>query len=48
MLCKMEQYFIKNMAVKPNIEIRNAFILCTIHRAENTDDETRLEVYLKP
>lgn len=34
--------FYKNLAVKPNIEIKNSFILCTIHRAENTDDETRL------
>ncbi|WP_323593469.1 non-hydrolyzing UDP-N-acetylglucosamine 2-epimerase [Aliarcobacter butzleri] len=35
--------FYKNLAVKPNIEIKNSFILCTIHRAENTDDETRLK-----
>lgn len=34
--------FYKNLAVKPNIEIKDEFILCTIHRAENTDDETRL------
>jgi len=34
--------FYKNLALKPNIEIKNDFILCTIHRAENTDDETRL------
>jgi UDP-GlcNAc3NAcA epimerase len=34
--------FYKNLAVKPNIEIKQDFILCTIHRAENTDDETRL------
>lgn len=34
--------FYKNLAVKPNIEIKNDFILCTIHRAENTDDENRL------
>ncbi len=47
MLCKMEPMFYKNLAVKPNIEIKNSFILCTIHRAENTDDETRLEVFLK-
>ena len=31
--------FYKNLAVKPNIEIKKDFILCTIHRAENTDDE---------
>src|SRR5574344_1747941 len=35
--------FYKNLAVKPNIEIKNSFILCTIHRAENTDNETRLK-----
>jgi UDP-GlcNAc3NAcA epimerase len=35
--------FYRNLAVKPNIEIKNDFILCTIHRAENTDDETRLK-----
>lgn len=34
--------FYKNLALKPNIEINKDFILCTIHRAENTDDETRL------
>ncbi|MDN5062704.1 non-hydrolyzing UDP-N-acetylglucosamine 2-epimerase [Aliarcobacter butzleri] len=34
--------FYKNLALEPNIEIKNSFILCTIHRAENTDDETRL------
>ena len=34
--------FYKNLAVKPSIEIKQDFILCTIHRAENTDDETRL------
>jgi len=34
--------FYKNLAVKPNTEIKNSFILCTIHRAENTDNETRL------
>ncbi len=39
--------FYKNLAVKPSI-IQNStlniqnYILCTIHRAENTDDETRL------
>lgn len=35
--------FYKNLALKPNIEIKNSFILCTIHRAENTDDEIRLK-----
>jgi len=39
--------FYKNLAVKPSI-IQNSklniqnYILCTIHRAENTDEETRL------
>ncbi len=35
--------FYKNLAVKPTIEIKQDFILCTIHRAENTDDEIRLK-----
>lgn len=35
--------FYKNLAVKPNFEIKQDFILCTIHRAENTDDEIRLK-----
>ena len=35
--------FYKNLAVKPNVEIKQDFILCTIHRAENTDDEIRLK-----
>ncbi len=35
--------FYKNLAVKPSVEMKNNFILCTIHRAENTDDETRLK-----
>jgi len=34
--------FYKNLAVKPSCKIEDDFILCTIHRAENTDDETRL------
>jgi len=34
--------FYKNLAVEPKCEIKDGFILCTIHRAENTDDETRL------
>lgn len=34
--------FYKNLALKPSFEIKNDFILCTIHRAENTDDELRL------
>ncbi|ABB44695.1 UDP-N-acetylglucosamine 2-epimerase [Sulfurimonas denitrificans DSM 1251] len=35
--------FYKNLAVKPVCDIKDDFILCTIHRAENTDDETRLK-----
>lgn len=34
--------FYKNLSVKPNIEIKDDFVLCTIHRAENTDDKNRL------
>ena len=34
--------FYKELAVKPNCNIKNKYILCTIHRAENTDDEKRL------
>lgn len=34
--------FYKNLPVKPSCDIKDEFILCTIHRAENTDDETRL------
>jgi UDP-GlcNAc3NAcA epimerase len=34
--------FYKDLAVKPSCEIQNNFILCTIHRAENTDNEERL------
>lgn len=34
--------FYKNLAVEPNIEIKDDFVLCTIHRAENTDDTNRL------
>ena len=34
--------FYKNLAIKPLCDIKNDFILCTIHRAENTDDKTRL------
>ncbi len=35
--------FYKNLAVKPSFETKKDFILCTIHRAENTDDEARLK-----
>lgn len=34
--------FYKNLAQKPLFSIDREFILCTIHRAENTDNEKRL------
>lgn len=34
--------FYKDFAKKPSCDIQDDFILCTIHRAENTDDEQRL------
>lgn len=34
--------FYKNIATKPDVNLSDDFILCTIHRAENTDDEIRL------
>ncbi|MFV1975490.1 MAG: UDP-N-acetyl glucosamine 2-epimerase, partial [Candidatus Scalindua sp.] len=34
--------FYKQYARKPTIKIEEDFILCTIHRAENTDNEVRL------
>lgn len=34
--------FYKKFARKPKCEIEEDYILCTIHRAENTDDEKRL------
>lgn len=34
--------FYKKLAIKPKLKIDDNFILCTIHRAENTDDEKRL------
>ncbi len=35
--------FYKQYAKRPKIDINNKFVLCTIHRAENTDNETRLK-----
>lgn len=35
--------FYKQFARKPQIKIEDNFILCTIHRAENTDDYSRLK-----
>jgi len=34
--------FYKELSAKPEVDMKNNFILCTIHRAENTDDESRL------
>jgi UDP-GlcNAc3NAcA epimerase len=34
--------FYKELSKKPSCDISDDFILCTIHRAENTDDEFRL------
>lgn len=39
--------FYKNLARKPSCDIKDDFILCTIHRAENTDDENRLRSIFK-
>ena len=36
--------FYKKLAKKPiNIQVDNEYVLCTIHRAENTDNKTRLQ-----
>ena len=35
--------FYKDLAVKPSFDIKNEFVLCTVHRAENADDRNRLE-----
>ena len=35
--------FYKKLAVKPTVELKNEYILATIHRAENTDDKERLK-----
>ncbi len=39
--------FYKNLAQKPSCDTQDNFILCTIHRAENTDDATRLKNIFK-
>ncbi len=39
--------FYKDFALKPNIKFNDNFILCTIHRAENTDDRIRLQNIFK-
>lgn len=35
--------FYKDLAIKPNLDIGSNFVLCTIHRAENTDNINRLK-----
>ncbi len=35
--------FYKKLAVKPGINVSDDFVLCTVHRAENTDNPVRLE-----
>lgn len=34
--------FYKQLATRPNFDLKDSFVLCTIHRAENTDSEYRL------
>jgi UDP-GlcNAc3NAcA epimerase len=34
--------FYKDLAIKPSVDVDDEYVLCTIHRAENTDDEKRL------
>ena len=34
--------FYKDLAVKPPVDVDEGYLLCTVHRAENTDDEKRL------
>lgn len=34
--------FYRELARKPKFDIKSSFILCTVHRAENTDDYNRL------
>ncbi|WP_395803321.1 non-hydrolyzing UDP-N-acetylglucosamine 2-epimerase [Daejeonella sp.] len=39
--------YYSSKALKPSIEIESNYILCTIHRAENTDDDEKLSNILK-
>ena len=39
--------FYKALAIKPKCDIDENYILCTIHRAENTDNEKRLRSIVK-
>jgi len=34
--------FYKSLGIKPSYKLKDNFILCTIHRAENTDDKVKL------
>ena len=36
-------FFYKKLAQQPSFKIEDDFILCTIHRAENTDSKSRIE-----
>lgn len=35
--------YYQTLAQKPKIEIKDKFVLCTVHRAENTDDKEKLQ-----
>jgi len=35
--------FYRNLAQKPQCKVKKEYILCTIHRAENTDNQSRLK-----
>ena len=35
--------FYTDLAIKPSVPLSEKFILCTVHRAENTDDKKRLQ-----
>jgi UDP-GlcNAc3NAcA epimerase len=35
--------FYSDLAKKPDVDLKNDYILCTIHRAENTDDKDKLK-----
>ncbi len=35
--------FYKKLAVRPKVDVQDDFVLCTVHRAENTDDYKRLK-----
>ena len=39
--------FYKELAQQPKIELQDKYILCTVHRAENTDDPLRLKTIFK-